>query len=101
MSFRFYGHRPADWFETPRFEIELVSAPSAELRVQIGERLERRLASGPLELIASPLLWSERFLCVPCSQRWRGADRAAFARMTEVLFELHRLAPIAQVINFG
>jgi len=101
VSFRFYGHQPADWYETLRYEIELAAIPSAELRLQIGDLFERRLASGPLELVASPLLWADRFVCISGVVRWRGGDRAAFARMTEVLFQLRRLAPISQVINFG
>src|SRR5688572_14992279 len=107
FPFRFYGRAPADWYEGANlghsYEVAFVEAPSAEQQRAIMLLVDERLAAGPAETSTfKPWLWSGRFGRFAVGERWSGAARAAFARVADVLIEIHRRhRPIAQVLFLG
>jgi hypothetical protein len=113
FRFRFYGVRPRDWREgaasAMRYELALVSAPTAASRAAIVAAFEAAIVSTPVTSAAAPWLWAGRWATFavgvavpPDGAAWELARRVMWDRFFNTIEEAMHVvadaAPIDQVV---
>lgn len=101
--FRFYGRSPSDWIEGASgghaFSVQFVAPPGEDALARIAELYAAAFEKGDAQAARAPWEWSGRFAHFEVGERG-GAHRDArfLAPVTEFLREVHRIAPIRDVV---